>query len=99
MKSGPFLIPKSPEFSFFLLRVDKVWVALLIHINTQGKLTCKTLVRLRIKNQIDNIKVSTVPGTKISPSLSLSSLNDYMLLTLTLFLGIVFQNNPTSFKH
>lgn len=71
----------------------------LIHINTQGKLTCKMLVSLRIKNQIDNIKVSTVAGTKISPSLSLSSLNDYMLLTLTLFLGMVFQNNPTSFQH
>lgn len=27
-KSGLFLIPKPPELSFFLLRVDKVWVGL-----------------------------------------------------------------------
>lgn len=72
----------------------------LIHINTQEKLSCKMLVRLRIKKKKkDNIKFSFVPGTKISPSLSLSSLNYCMLLTLTLFSGMVFQNIPTSFKH
>jgi len=72
----------------------------LFHTDTQGKLTCKTLAKLRIKKKKnDNTKISLVPGTKISPSLSLSPLNVYMLQTLTLFMGMIFQNIPTSSKH